>query len=621
VTSKSAVDSEAASVSRSWLPEIARFRAGIWIAAILVLAAATGAVVIAGQIGASRAAEELRERALAALPLAAGTLTAEVEKQRLIPEVLAQDDLVRRVLRPDGRSEAATLNEKLRSIAGDALASAIYVIETSGIAVAASNSEEPTSFVGSDYRFRHYFTEAMARGAASQYALGTVSGRPGLYLSSRVDDQRGALGVAVLKVELDRVEANWRASGFTVFVTDERGVVLATSRPDWRFHALQPLSAETAAAARDEIQLPDAVFAPLPLHGADGELLIMEEAGTPRRFIEVTLDLPGTVQGWRITLLSPADAALASAGNTARLTTLLALLLTGALLALFLRRRRTVRLRQQALARMNAELENRVGLRTAELTRANAALAGEISERENAEAKVRRLRDDLAQANRLSILGQIAAGVAHEINQPVAAIRTFAENAGRYLSGGRLEPATGNLTSIVAMTERIGMITDTLRSFARRATAPVSPLPVQEALDGALSLLSGRIRDSGVSIAKPQSDPSLTVMASRIRLEQILVNLLQNALDALKDQADPRIAIELVERDELVAITVRDNGPGLDPEAISNLFMPFQTSKEKGLGLGLVISQEIARELGGSLRFGPTGGRGAAFTVELRRAR
>jgi two-component system C4-dicarboxylate transport sensor histidine kinase DctB len=110
-------------------------------------------------------------------------------------------------------------------------------------------------------------------------------------------------------------------------------------------------------------------------------------------------------------------------------------------------------------------------------------------------------------------------------------------------------------------------------------------------------------------------------MASRIRLEQILVNLLQNALDALKDQPDPRIAIELVERDEVVAITVRDNGPGLAPEAIGNLFMPFQTSKEKGLGLGLVISQEIARELGGSLRFGPTGGRGAAFTVELRRAR
>ncbi|MEO5758755.1 MAG: sensor histidine kinase [Mesorhizobium sp.] len=599
---------------------VARLRDGRWLIVAIALAVLAGAVATAGRIATDQAADNLRDGAMAALPLAAGTLTGEIEKQRLVPLVLARDDAVRAALRRAGKSDEPALNDKLRSIAADASASAIYVIDTAGIAIAASNAGEPGSFVGIDYNFRHYFNEAMAKGAASQYGLGTISGRPGLYLASRVDDGTTPLGVAVLKVELNGVEANWRSSGFLVFVTDERGVVLATSQSEWRFHALAPLSSQDAATAHDQLQLADAAFEPLPLRrGAGDGLATIESLGKSRQFVEVVQDLPGAVPGWRLWLLTPADAALSSAANTARLTTLLALLLAGLMAFVILRRRRTRRLRQEALARMNAELESRVSTRTAELTRSNTALAGEITERENAEAKVRRLRDDLAQANRLSILGQIAAGVAHEINQPVAAIRTYAENAGRFLDGGKTEPASGNLSSIVAMTERIGAITNTLRGFARRASIAASPLPVHEAVDGALSLLSGRIRDSGVTIIRPRGGASPMVMASRIRLEQILVNLLQNALDALKDQPDPRIEIELAEKDDRVLISVRDNGPGLGPEAAGNLFMPFQTTKEKGLGLGLVISQEIAQELGGSLVLDPGGARGASFTLDLGR--
>ncbi|TPL22648.1 sensor histidine kinase [Mesorhizobium sp. B2-4-10] len=599
---------------------MARLRDGRWLILLVAVAMLAGAVAIAGRLAANQAAGDLRDGALAALPLAAGTLTGEIEKQRLVPLVLARDDAVRDALRRAGKTQETALGDKLRAIAADASASAIYVIDTAGIAISASNAGEPGSFVGIDYNFRHYFTDAMTKGAASQYGLGTISGRPGLYLASRVDDGKTPLGVAVLKVELDGVEANWRSSGFVVFVTDERGVVLATSRPEWRFHALAPLSAADAATAHAQLQLAETGFEPLPIRrGAGDGLATIDNAGKSRQFVEVAQDLPGAVPGWRLWLLTPADAALTSAANTARLTTLLALLLTGLLAYVLLRRRRARRVRQEALARMNAELESRVSTRTAELTRSNTALAGEIAERENAEAKVRRLRDDLAQANRLSILGQIAAGVAHEINQPVAAIRTYAENAGRFLHGDKVESVSGNLTSIVSMTERIGAITSTLRSFARRPGVAASPLPVREAIDGALSLLSGRIRDSGVTVVKPRGTASPAVMASRIRLEQILVNLLQNALDALKDRPDPRIEIELAERDDRVLVSVRDNGPGLGPEAAGNLFMPFQTTKEKGLGLGLVISQEIAQELGGTLRLDPDSKKGASFTIDLRR--
>jgi two-component system C4-dicarboxylate transport sensor histidine kinase DctB len=587
---------------------------------LLVLGALALASFAVGRIASTQAALDLRARALAALPLAAGTLTGEVEKQRLIPLVLARDGAVQETLRNPTPTAQATLDDKLHAIARDAMASVVYVINTDGTAVAASNAGEPTSFVGRDYRFRHYFTDAMADGAATQYALGTVSERPGLYLSNRVDGPEGPLGVIVVKVELDRVESSWQESGFVVFTTNDLGVVLATSVPQWRFGSLASLSKGEMSTARDRLQLPDARFEPVPFSRRGDDLITATLAERPVGFVAVSQDLGEAAPGWRLSLLVAADAEQSSAAMTARATTLLALVLVAVLVFVVARRRRAIRQRQEALTRMNAELEHRVNLRTAELSRSNQALAGEIAERENAEAKVRRLRDELAQANRLSILGQIAAGVAHEINQPVAAIRTYAENAARFLQRRRPQDAAGNLSSIVAMTSRIGTITETLRSFSRRATGSVAPLPVEEAIDGALSLLSGRIRDSGVAIERRRTGISPTVMASRIRLEQILVNLLQNALDALKDQPEPRIDIGLANKADMVAITVRDNGPGLAPEIRRNLFMPFTTSKENGLGLGLVISDEIARELGGSLRLDTGSEGGTSFTVELRRA-
>ncbi|WP_394893788.1 ATP-binding protein [Mesorhizobium sp. AaZ16] len=595
----------------------------LWLVVLLALvgAALSFVVLATGRIAGARAEDVLRDRALAALPLAADSLKGDVEKQRVIPLVLARDGAVQEMLRSPSTATEAALDDKLRAIGRDAGSSMIYVIDPEGIAVAASNAGEPTSFVGSDFRFRHYFTEAMANGRAMQYALGTVSARPGLYLSSRVDGPEGPLGVVVVKVELDRVESSWLQSGFVVFTTDERGVVLATSVPHWRFGALSPLSEEETVTARDRLQVPAATFEPVPLSRGGGNLVTASPANRTASFVEVSQDLGEALPGWRLSLLIPADTEISSAAMTARVTTLLALLLIGFGTFVVVRRRRSMRQRQDALVFMNAELEHRVKLRTAELQRSNEALAGEIVERENAEARVRRLRDELAQANRLSILGQIAAGVAHEINQPVAAIRTYAENAAHFVQSGRSHETAGNLSSIVAMTARIGTITETLRSFSRRATGSVEPVPAEDAVDGALSLLSGRIRDSGVTIERKRIDPSPMVIASRIRLEQVLVNLLQNALDALKDQSEPRVEIALAENREMVAISVRDNGPGLAPDIRRSLFMPFITNKEKGLGLGLVISEEIARELGGSLRLDDAGsGKGASFTVELRRA-
>ncbi len=595
--------------------------AGLWlaiglVAAVLVFA---GAVIGADRYGRRLAVADLGARADATLPLAVAALAGEISKQRLLPAVLAVDSDVGALLFAPAPDHARRVGLKLKELAGEAGASVVYLIGRDGVTVASSNFDAPDSFVGSDYGFRAYFTAAMATGRALQYALGTVSLRPGLYLSHRVDGPAGPLGVVVVKVELDRVEADWKRSGYTIFASDDEGIVLATSRPDWRFGLLAPLADEDAA--RRALQLGDTPLKALPLR-LDGSGLMRVDAGrSSARFVLAAGPVGDVAPDWRLTVLVPADAAIAAASRTAVLTAIAALLAIAALGFAYLRRRRAISRRQSALTEMNVELERRVGERTGELSRANTALAGEIANREVAEQRVRRLREDLAQANRLSILGQIAAGVAHEINQPVAAIRAYADNAVRFLGSGRAEPASDNLGAISRMADRIGEITGTLRGFARRASSPQAPTPLEDAIDGALSLLAGRIRDSGVAIERSRTEPPPVVVASRIRLEQILVNLLQNALEALKGKPDGRITITVESGGELVSLSVKDNGPGIPPEVAETLFMPFVTTKEAGLGLGLVISGEIAREFGGALRHEPRAGSGAMFILELRPAR
>jgi two-component system C4-dicarboxylate transport sensor histidine kinase DctB len=278
----------------------------------------------------------------------------------------------------------------------------------------------------------------------------------------------------------------------------------------------------------------------------------------------------------------------------------------------------SLRAARQEAAR--AELEARVEERTAELRKSNRRLTVEMEERRRAEAHVHLMRDELVQSNKLATLGQIAAGVAHEINQPVAAIRAYADNASIFLDRADADTAKSNLGLISGLTDRIGLITDELRAFARKTSAPAAPVAVREAVDGALLLVGPHLRQTGVRIVRHQADEEALVMAERFRLEQVLVNLLQNALEALEGTADPQIAIQVTARRSQIRIAIADNGPGLAPQAAKTLFTPFATTKPRGLGLGLVISRDIVAEFGGELALEPTP-TGARFVISLSKAR
>lgn len=546
-----------------------------------------------------------------------------MERQRALPLVLADDAAIRGALLSPDRQSLDRINRKLEALATSAEAAVIYLIDRSGVAVAASNWQEPTSFVGNDYAFRDYFRLAVRDGMAEHFAMGTVSNRPGLYISRRVDGPGGPLGVIVAKLEFDGVEADWQASGKPAYVTDRRGIVLITSLPSWRFMTTKPIAEDRLAPIRESLQFGDAPLLPLPFRKIEARpdgsstLDALLPGDSTAAFLRVETMVPST--NWRLEQLSPLKAPLAAGAREAQLLTLAALVPLLALAALLLRRRQVVAMRsaEERLAR-NA-LEASVEERTRDLRMARDRLETEIADHRQTTEKLQAVQQDLVQANRLAILGQVAAGVAHEINQPVATIRAYADNARTFLHRGQTVTAAENMESIAELTERVGAITDELRRFARKGHFAAGPTAMKEVVEGALMLLRSRFAGRMDAIRIDLPPDGLQALGNRIRLEQVLINLLQNALEAIGDSENGAIQVRCKAAPGGIALTVADNGPGIAADVREELFTPFNTSKEDGLGLGLAISKEIVSDYGGTIEV-ESGPSGTTFTVNLKKA-
>ena len=539
----------------------------------------------------------------------AGLLASELQKFRLLPLVLVEYPDVATALDTGAPAAIDRLNRTLELLAARTDAAALYVIDRHGLTIAANNWRLPASFVGQNYSFRPYFRDAMKHGASELFALGTVSGRPGLYLARRLDIGGRAVGMVVVKVEFDRLEANWVRAAGPSFVTDAHGVILITSVPGWRFRTTHQLDPATLAQARATLQFGNTSPQAAPIDLSRWPNAIVQPE-TPYRAIA----LPVSLAGARLIHLEPLSAPLAAATTNVRLWGLALLIVLGVAAGLAIRDREKRQLQRDA----RVALEQEVARRTVELSDTNRQLTIESRERAEADRRFRAAREELAQPNRLGSLGQITAGVAHEINQPVAAIRTFAENAGRFLDRDQIDPVRGNLTQIIDLTVRIGTITAELRNFARRKTPQPGAIALGSVIDGALLIAGERAREI-TTIEMPPGLRALRVAGDRVRLEQIVVNLLQNALDALDGVAGPRIAIT-AHTDETIELVVADNGAGIDPAIADALFNPFVSGKPAGLGLGLGIARDIAREFGGELALGASPLGGAAFVLRLRRA-
>lgn len=538
-------------------------------------------------------------------------LASALQKFRLLPLVLSEYPDVHAVLDQSLGDAVERLNGKLELLADRTDAAAIYVVAPDGQTLAASNWREPGSFVGQNFSYRPYVRDALTHGEAELFAVGSVTGRPGFFIARRISAGSRVLGVIVVKIDLGELEAQWAGSDGHTLLADAQGVVIGTDHDDWRFHTTRPLSSEEVRRMRGSQQFGALALTPLRFQQASsGDLQI---AGGNDRYRETRL--PTAMKGATLSFFAPLEPARARAAWKARLV-VFAIITMGCVMFALLWRWDMGRLTQ---ARARQALEQEVAQRTGELREANGLLHAESQRRLAADRRWRAASEELAQANRLGLIGQVTAGITHEINQPMAAIRAFADNARRYLDREQVSRVRDSLVAITDLTERIGNITTELRSFARRRTSPIQAIELQAALAGALLLIGDRIRAEGVTLLFPTVTADVRVIADRIRLEQVLINLIQNALEALRGVPEPRLTITTT-AGENVEILIADNGPGLSAEISDSVFTPFVTSKPDGLGLGLGIARDIVREFGGQLEAVASPLGGAAFRISLRQA-
>ena len=556
-------------------------------------------------------AAEVATRAQALLSVQSATLESQLDKFRLLPPLLAMRPDIRDIILDGDRVSG----ERVAAIvAGMAGAREVTFLDTNGTVVASSHLSSRIDPGREEVVDPMPLAEALQGRLGRAYRRGT-GGAPGSYVfASAVRDGSVVIGVVAVRVSLAEVEQAWALSPAPILAIDEAGEIVATNRPDWRG---QPVVRRLERLGSERVPQSSAGAA------ADADAAATEAAyvrlrDVPRRgpFLMMTRTLP--VLDWRIAALADTADARSQGDKVAAIAVLVCLLMSG--IAWVAAERRVAVMRRMREDRLSAlRLERKVRLRTRDLSEANAHLAREVAEREAAEAELRLMQADLVQAAKMATLGQMSAALSHEFNQPLAAIRSNADNAKLFLERDMGERVEAGLDRIIAMVERMAEISRVLKGFSRRAGTDLKATALKPVIDETVMLLSPRVKQGGARLEARHLDGALQVIGGHVRLEQVVLNLAANALDAVEDRVDGVVTITTRMEAGQAVIEVRDNGPGVAEELLGKVFDPFFTTKDvgKGLGLGLSIAYKIVHDFSGSLSVGAAEGGGAVFTVRL----
>lgn len=544
------------------------------------------------------AEQRLRQETRTYMAQLVSQLDSMLAQHAYLPALLAESAEIRDYMRhasPDTAVQTR-INQHLANINRIAETLDVYLMKPDGITVAASNWDKPSSFIGGNFGFRPYFSAAIQGELGRYYALGTTSRERGYYFAAPIHEANGngtgILGVVVVKVAIEAIEQAWNHATVQFMVTDPDGIVFVASQPAWRLRALQDLPATVQETLRQNRRYAGYAIQTLPdLHIQPVEGFQMAQA-TNNQYLVLRNTL--AVAGWDVYILSDWSIVSRQIILTLLLTTLL-LALTLLLVYLLWNSQRQ---RRQYEQRTLGELEAMVEKRTCEL---------------------RHTQEELVQAAKMAALGQLSAGINHELNNPLTAIRAYADNAIQFLGIGKADMAHHNLHEIVALTERMAAITRQLKTFSRKSAGQLTTCDIYNALDAALSIVQPKLAQSQVNLAQQRAENARYVQADQVWLEQILVNLLTNAVEAVQEQAEQHVWISVQCTGEYVAVQVRDNGTGISPHSMPHVFEAFFTTKTigKGLGLGLSISYRLARDMRGNLSVANASEGGAVFTLTL----
>ncbi len=565
-------------------------RRAVFLGLFLVAVGAFAAVV--WRTGYNQALDQLGRRGQSDLTLAADRLTGQLQLYQQLAVLIADHPVL------DGKDAAAKRALLLQS-ADKTAALDVVLANKQGRVVVSATGSAPEYVTDTQY-----FRRALQGALGEEHGTNSATGQRAYHFAApRFDDQGQVIGALIVVANIEKVESEWRGARPVVFFTDRDGEVFITNRSELLYWRRPPGGVGLAppGGAMPQFEMTTA-----------GSYEIWHEDWSPyvpRTALHLSRDLP------RIGMRAEALIDVSAAQRIAWLQTAVVAavcLAFGAILFVVTERRRT-------LALANARLEGRVTERTAELSTANAALRREVAERSAAEAALKKAQDDLVQAGKLSALGQMSAGISHELNQPLMAIQQYAENGALFLNRGKTGPAVQNLSRIGSMAHRMARIIRNLRAFARQESEPVSRVDLVNVVDSALELSEARLRAEAVDVRWDKPSEQVWVTGGEVRLCQVVVNLIGNAVDAMSAQETRRVDIDIRRDGAQVELEIRDTGPGIEePE---KMFDPFYSTKivsdSEGMGLGLSISYGLVQSFGGMIRGRNHPDGGAVMIVEL----
>ncbi|GAB1100737.1 MAG: sensor histidine kinase [Shewanella algae] len=525
-----------------------------------------------------------------------------------IPHVLSTNPMLARVIKSSAdKSEISKINKYFEEIQHVTEASDIYLLNSQGDAIAASNWQQAYSFIGQNYAFRPYYTEAIAGRLGSYYAVGTSSNTRGFYFSYPIYDQGKVLGVIVVKVDIADIEEQMtglaKAGQYELAISGEDEVIFLASIANWRLRSLQPLAAERlqqitlsrryADRKLQELRIDPPYRQETPAHRA---LYRIENDQGQAQYLDTRNEM--TKVGWYVHVLTPVAPLYRSLPPVMLLSASIFLLLALGLLFSLERRRNLRRMRQA-----QSQLEHRVKERTREL--------------EDANTQLKQTQDELIQAAKLTVIGSLSASINHEINQPLAALRSYAQNTQTFLGRGMHDKAQENLVTIISLTDRLAEIVAQFKSFTRKSQGQDKPTSINETVQEALTIVHPEIDKQGVRLELQLPGKPWCFYGDKIRLQQVLVNLISNAIVAMQ-RVDERLLTISISVEEMLCIRIQDSGPGVNESQMEKIFEPyFTTSQRQGLGLGLSISRRIVESMQGSISVANAAEGGAVFQILL----
>ena len=540
----------------------------------------------------------------------------EIGRYADLPKQIANSGLLQSLLQklPDSADQ---LNQYLFQLQRSADVADLYLVNPSGIVIASSNANGRIYYLGRDFGFRPYVQDALAGQDAQYYALGHTSERRGYYYSVPVRIKGQILAVMVAKVDLEPIEQHQQQiAGLAdshFMVTGQSDEVFLSDVPEWR---LTSLTGKPLSAKEQQRYITQAIE---PMHYAVGSALLAPAYPLWRlpienktlSFLPYQRSLPEF--GWTLTVLAspaPQQSALWSA------LLLVTLIYSSALLGVWVRRERTKRHLQ--LVQHNQQLEQRVIDRTKDLAETNRQLIRQIERREQTETELAQTEQHLVQTAKLATIGALSASLNHELNQPLTALQSYAQTTEKLLEKGYLDDAKTNIQAMRQLMQRLSLIVAQFKDFSRKSSGKNQLVLVNKLILDALGIVKHQCQQQGVKIRLQLPDQSPAVLADSIQLEQVLVNILTNGLQAMAGLTDAAFHVAVRTQTQQVSIHIRDQGPGIEPHHLERIFEAFFTTKQRdGLGLGLSISQRIVQSFGGHLevRNAPQGG--AEFIIVL----